>query len=46
MTTLGSIMFLVDVDDTLLENDYIQNGLRNHVEANDFEQAGDTWSNA
>jgi hypothetical protein len=46
MTTLAPIMFLVDVDDTLLDNDFTQNGLRNHVKANDFGQAGNTWSNA
>jgi len=28
----GSIVFLVDVDDTLLENDRIQNDLKRHVE--------------
>src|SRR5215467_14732288 len=32
MRTLAPIVFLVDVDDTLLVNDYIQNDLRNHLE--------------
>jgi FMN phosphatase YigB (HAD superfamily) len=32
MTTLAPIVFLVDVDDTLLDNDRIQNDLRNHLE--------------
>jgi hypothetical protein len=40
------MMFLVDVDDTLLDNDYIQNDLRNRVEANDFRQTGNTVRNA
>jgi len=30
--TLAPIVFLVDVDNTLLDNDYIQNDLRNHLE--------------
>jgi FMN phosphatase YigB (HAD superfamily) len=32
MTTLAPIVFLVDVDNTLLDNDYIQNDLRSHLE--------------
>jgi hypothetical protein len=32
MTTLAPIVFLVDVDNTLLDNDRIQNDLRNHLE--------------
>ena len=32
MTTLVPIVFLVDVDNTLLDNDYIQNDLRSHLE--------------
>jgi FMN phosphatase YigB (HAD superfamily) len=32
MTTLAPIVFLVDVDDTLLDNDSIQNDLSNHLE--------------
>ena len=28
----NSIVFLVDVDDTLLENDRIQNDLKRHIE--------------
>ena len=31
-TLPGSIVFLVDVDDTLLENDRIQDDLRAHME--------------
>ena len=32
MTLPSSIVFLVDVDDTLLENDRIQDDLRAHIE--------------
>jgi len=32
MTTMAPVVFLVDVDDTLLENDRIQDDLRNHLE--------------
>ena len=32
MTVMAPIVFLVDVDDTLLENDRIQDDLRNHLE--------------
>jgi len=32
MTIADSLVFLVDVDDTLLDNDRIQNDLRNHLE--------------
>ena len=32
MTAMAPIVFLVDVDDTLLENDRIQDDLRNHLE--------------
>jgi hypothetical protein len=32
MTTPNPIVFLVDVDDTLLENDRIQDDLRRHLE--------------
>jgi FMN phosphatase YigB (HAD superfamily) len=32
MTTLAPIVFLVDIDNTLLDNDYIQNDLRSHLE--------------
>jgi FMN phosphatase YigB (HAD superfamily) len=32
MTAMGPVVFLVDVDDTLLENDRIQDDLRNHLE--------------
>jgi FMN phosphatase YigB (HAD superfamily) len=32
MTIPASIVFLVDVDNTLLDNDHIQNDLRNHLE--------------
>ena len=32
MSQLGQIVFLVDVDDTLLENDRIQDDLKQHIE--------------
>ena len=32
MTTPNPIVFLVDVDDTLLENDRIQEDLKRHIE--------------
>jgi FMN phosphatase YigB (HAD superfamily) len=32
MTTFAPVVFLVDVDDTLLDNDHIQNDLRKHLE--------------
>jgi FMN phosphatase YigB (HAD superfamily) len=32
MTTFAPVVFLVDVDDTLLDNEHIQNDLRKHLE--------------
>lgn len=32
MTTPNPIAFLIDVDDTLLENDHIQDDLKRHLE--------------
>ncbi len=32
MTTPNPIVFLVDVDDTLLDNDRIQDDLKRHIE--------------
>jgi hypothetical protein len=40
MTLPNSIVFLVDVDDTLLENDHIQDDLKCHIEREFGPEAG------